>query len=98
VLTFFGFTPVRRAEAGRVRFTDSMIKQSWGAERAKLVNIMREAKTPAERIESKKMVRDFNERLRAVKRSKFYRDVIRSQSVSSSDARKERKAIARGIV
>ena len=90
ILTAIGLVPTRKSEASNQQWNDSQIRRWWNDYKSKVVSYMKEARTPSERREANKMMREFNKDLMEIRRNKAYRDIIKNRGISWADTRRER--------
>lgn len=88
-LQALGFVPMRSSDASREIYTESQLNRYWNGYKSKVLDALQFAKTPIERAEARKAMREFNEDLRAIKREGYR--FLRTKPASPSDITEERR-------
>lgn len=70
-LQSLGFVPMRASDASREIFTESQLNRYWRDYKSRVLDQLQFAKTPIERMEARKAMREFNQDLRDIKRQGY---------------------------
>lgn len=90
MLTLGGFQPTRKSQASREIWNSSQVRRWWNDSKSKVVSAMRNATTPMERAEARKMMAEYNSDLREIRKHREYREIVKNKPITWADARRER--------